>query len=165
MPSRVQYGIKTPASNIVLHSESGLLLLKRRKPPYVGMYTPVGGKLDPHETPHAAAVRELHEETGLRVESLRFAGLMTETSPVAYNWILYIYAAQVVAFAPPPCDEGELRWVPYDDIPTVPTPETDRFIYAQIARGQPFVFNAEFDADITLLRLDDELTGTRLYEA
>jgi 8-oxo-dGTP pyrophosphatase MutT (NUDIX family) len=31
------------------------------------MWLPPGGHIDPHELPHDAAVREVHEETGLAV--------------------------------------------------------------------------------------------------
>ena len=44
------------------------MLLKRFKTPNKGLYTPVGGKLEPHESPLNAAIRETFEETGINVE-------------------------------------------------------------------------------------------------
>ena len=50
-------------------ADDRLLMLHRRKPPNVDMYSPVGGKLEISrgESPHECAVREVHEETGLRL--------------------------------------------------------------------------------------------------
>ena len=58
---------------VVLQSGNRYLLLKRNKPPYVGIYTPIGGKLEPYEDPYSAAVRETWEETGIRPAGFRYA--------------------------------------------------------------------------------------------
>jgi hypothetical protein len=41
-------------------------------------------------------------------------------------------------------------------------PPTDRHIYACRDEGRPFMLAAEYDAALTLLRLDEELAGIRL---
>ncbi len=159
---KVPYGIKQPATLCILRSERGLLLLKRKKPPYVGMFVPIGGKIDPHESAHDAAIRETYEEAGLTLKVMQLAGILTETSPAKYNWVNYVYTAQVPAFDPPPCDEGELRWLPDADLDTIPTPQTDHYIYDYVRRGVFFALDAHFDADVNLLSLRDEISGVVL---
>lgn len=164
MTPPVPYGIKRPATLCILRSGGRLLLLQRAKEPHVDKLTPLGGKIDPHERPHDAAVREVGEEAGITLETMAFAGIFTETSPVNYNWINYVYTAEVAAFDPPPCDEGLLRWVPFNYLRKFRTPETDVHLYNYIARGQPFAFDAVFDAEIRLIRMVDELSGRVLVD-
>ena len=45
--------------------EGRVLLVQRKKPPYRGLWGLPGGKVEPGETPRAAAERELFEEVGL----------------------------------------------------------------------------------------------------
>ena len=57
----------------VIDDQKRFLLLHHRK---LNKWVPPGGKIDPHETPDEAAVRECFEETGLEIE------LIGETTPV-----------------------------------------------------------------------------------
>src|SRR5215831_7589258 len=66
---------------VILVDSSGRLLLQLRdggttKDPH--RWGPPGGRVEPGEEPHEAAVRELEEETGLRVDRLDlfWSGLM-----------------------------------------------------------------------------------------
>ncbi|QID18516.1 dihydroneopterin triphosphate diphosphatase [Nitrogeniibacter mangrovi] len=49
---------------VVVHTRTGHTLLLRRQPP-TRFWQSITGSLEPGETPHEAAVRELAEETGL----------------------------------------------------------------------------------------------------
>ena len=148
---------------IVLRYEDQFLLLKRGKEPNKGKYVPVGGKLDPFEDPYSAAVRETREETGIEVDRLQYAGVLIESSPTAYNWQCNIYVADIPYQEAPFCDEGELSWIRYDQIPDLPTPPTDWIIYQYLVKGQVFAFNAILDEELNLLSMDDEITGERVW--
>ncbi len=152
-------GFKKSAAMVVLRHKEQLLLLKRANPPHPGKFLPVGGKLEPFEDPYSAALRETEEETGIRLDALTFSGILIETSPFAYNWQSSIYIADIDYRLPPPCDEGDLVWIPYQDVFTIPTPETDRHIYLYIMQNKPFVFNAIYDDQMTLTRMTEEIEG------
>ena len=132
------------------------------QPPHQGLYTPVGGKLDPHESPQQAAFREVWEETGLQPAELRLRGTLVETSPVDYNWINFVFERHVDRVPPPACSEGTLVWVARAHLPTVPTPPTDYFIYDYLMTGRPFHFEATYDEDLRLRSLREELGGVVL---
>ena len=152
-------GIKKIASMVILKHGTKYLLLKRAKAPNQGMYLPVGGKLDPYETPVACAIRETKEETGIDIENPKFCGTLVETSPTKYNWLCYIYLAEIEDMPPPPCDEGILEWIEEDNLLFVPTPPTDLCIYRYVKAGQHFAFSAEYDENLKMLCMVDEITG------
>ena len=91
-----------------------VLMLHRRNPPNQGLWNGVGGRLEPGERPLAGALREVHEETGYRLDSARFAGLLTWEGHTETPGGLYIFtaAAPAAAAAAPSDDEGRLEWKP-----------------------------------------------------
>lgn len=145
------------AAFIILKCEDELLLLKRFKEPFKGYYVPVGGKLDPNETPLDAAIRETFEETGIRPDNFTYMGTLFEVSPVDYNWLTFVYLAEIPYQPAPDCNEGILEWIHKDNLKNILTPETDMHIYEKAFRQQPFAYSARYDANMTLLELKDEL--------
>ena len=127
-----------------------ILLLQRRKPPFVGYWTGPGGKLEAGEAPYQCAIRELREETGLVAHSPQLRGVITETSPREdFQWLLFIYVVrtfegQVLSDE----REGRLRWWPQEALP--PMPEADRhFLEPVLALEQP-PYQASFQFDEAL---------------
>lgn len=75
---------KRPESVLVLvHTAEQVLLLERRHPP--GFWQSVTGSLEPGEDWHAAAIRELHEETGLSADGLLDTGVVNRF-PILPAW-------------------------------------------------------------------------------
>lgn len=164
--SEVTLGLKRAAVLCVLKSNesNNYLLLKRNKEPHLNKYIPVGGKLEPFETPDAAAKREVFEETGITIDNMRLRGIMTETSPIKFNWINYIYTGTVNQFTPNYCNEGSLEWVKEDKILELPTPTTDWYIYNLLLQKDFFVLDAQYDAELNLKLLKNKINESILYE-
>lgn len=59
-----------------------MLMCKRIKDPYKGLYNFVGGKIEPGEDGYAAAYRELYEETGITEADIRLIHLMDFSYPL-----------------------------------------------------------------------------------
>jgi 8-oxo-dGTP diphosphatase len=156
---QIPIGLKRTAAMVVLRHGDSFLLLKRAKSPNKGKYVPVGGKLEPFENPLNAALRETYEETGLRLNTVKYCGVLVETSPTDYNWQCNIYVAEIDFIPPPPCDEGTLEWIDFDRVPNVPTPPTDLHIYHYIMAGKPFAFDAVYDENLKLLEMREEIEG------
>ena len=146
-------GYKKAAAICILRSSAGLLLMQRTKEPMVGMFIPVGGKLDAFEAPDEAATREIREECGLVVDNVELRGMLVETSPTEFNWVNFIYLVDVPFSEPGECNEGVLQWVAIEDLDKIPTPETDLRIYRAVLGGGFFLFDVVYDADLTVVRM------------
>lgn len=64
-----------------------ILMCKRVKDPYKGLYNMVGGKLEQGEDGYKAAYRELFEETGITRGDIRITHLMTFTYPLCGEYV------------------------------------------------------------------------------
>jgi 8-oxo-dGTP diphosphatase len=163
---KVQAGIKRTAAMVILKHQTSLLLLKRGKAPNIGRYVPVGGKVEPFERPIDTAIRETQEETGLLLhkEQLTYIGVLAESSPSpAYNWVCFIYKAEIDHIPPPACDEGVLEWVALSQIPQLPIPPTDGLIYEYMLQGRPFAFDAQFNAALEMTEMREEISGEIVF--
>jgi 8-oxo-dGTP diphosphatase len=87
---------------------------------------------------------------------------LTETSPTEYNWTGYVYIADIDFVEPPICNEGTLLWISFDDLLTVPTPKTDWYIYRFLLDKEKFVLDSQYDENMEIKWLVNELTSERL---
>jgi ADP-ribose pyrophosphatase YjhB (NUDIX family) len=71
------------AGGIVLDARRRLLVVQRANPPGAGSWSIPGGRCEPGESPTDCCVREVREETGLRVEVIRWVGQVFRDGPVA----------------------------------------------------------------------------------
>ena len=100
-----------------------VLLLRRRKPPNPGLYNAPGGKIEPHEDPYGACLREVHEETGLRLRGAALGAVITAiTRSTGAQWLLFVFVADRPPGPPDPVatDEGDLSCVAIDGIAALP---------------------------------------------
>ncbi len=115
--------------------EGRVLLLHRAQAPNLGMYSPVGGKLDlaRGEGPHQCALREIREETGVSLDpgDLRLVGIVSERAYQGEaHWLIFLFEA--LRPIPPESlawtrfNEGTLEWAALEDVPNLPIPRTDR---------------------------------------
>ncbi|MBI2518212.1 MAG: NUDIX domain-containing protein [Opitutae bacterium] len=154
-------GSKRVASLCLVRADDRYLLLRRIKEPHVGLWVPMGGKVDPFENPRDAAIREIREESGLQLEAVEFCGTMVETSPLAYNWCTFIYVGDTPWVPAPASNEGTLGWFSAAELGTVPTHDTDRLIYRCVLAGRKFALNVAYDSAFAITLMTDELTGEK----
>jgi protein-S-isoprenylcysteine O-methyltransferase Ste14/ADP-ribose pyrophosphatase YjhB (NUDIX family) len=159
IPSRPRIVVAKPplklATLVYALRDEQVLMLRRTTEPNRGLWVAPGGKLDHGESPAECAVREMYEETGLRVQQPVLRGVMTETSPRAdYQWLTFIFVAWDIegTFTPAP-GIGEFRWVPVDEVTKLPIPPADAIFFPRLLEdGTMFHGKFEYDAELNLLR-------------
>jgi 8-oxo-dGTP diphosphatase len=130
MPDTLPYKI---AVLVFLENLAGdQLLLLRAKPPNLGVWSPIGGKLEmaTGESPFECAVRETREETGHEVTN-RDLHLFSVIAEKAYegetHWLMFLFRClRPLSGLPPDISEGRFGFFSRKAIDALPIPETDR---------------------------------------
>jgi ADP-ribose pyrophosphatase YjhB (NUDIX family) len=77
-----------------------------------------GGFVDYGESAEAAVTRELHEETGLRVRSLKLIGVYSSPGrDPRFHTLTVVYAAEADGDSAAADDARDVRWWPVDALP------------------------------------------------
>lgn len=96
--------------------EGRLLLVRRGHPPAAGAWSLPGGRVRAGETLHAAVLRELREETGLRGEVGPLCGV-AERVGEGHHYVILDYWVRVAAGEPVAADDAaEVRWADRTDL-------------------------------------------------
>ena len=101
---------------VVKHADGRVLLIRRARPPSQGEWTLPGGKQEPGETLEETVVRELREETGLRVRVLRKLEIyVLERDGHAYDIHEFLCTAEDAPNTPGD-DASDARWFRLDEL-------------------------------------------------
>ena len=93
-----------------------VLLVQRRNPPDAGLWGYPGGHIEPGETPEAAAMRELREETGVRAEVVKLLEVI-EVRQEGFAFDLMAFACRHIAGDPVAADDvDDAAWVDIADV-------------------------------------------------
>ena len=107
----------------VVHDAGGrLLVIRRGRPPGERRWSLPGGRVEPGESDAEALVRELAEETGLRVEPGSLVGRVERPGPGGVTYDILDYAAIVTGgLLTPGDDASDARWVTPAELRGLPT--------------------------------------------
>ena len=102
----------------VENPETGEVLVQDRvKRDWSGITFP-GGRVEPGESLAASTVREVLEETGLRISNLRFRGMMDWENPdTGARWFIFLYrTASYTGSLLEETREGRVFWMPLSSL-------------------------------------------------
>ena len=102
-----------------------------------GKWVGVGGHLEEGETPNMALVREIKEETGYDVIEYSKKGLVYFNYD-GYSEEMYLYLVTKVEGELIECDEGELKYIPIDDIKELDVWEGDKIFLPYLLEDKPY---------------------------
>jgi mutator protein MutT len=104
------------AGAVVRDDAGRLLLVRRGREPGAGRWSLPGGRVEPGETPAAAAAREVAEETGLVVT----VGALLATVPIG-SYVVHDFAATVTGGELRAGDDAsDVRWCSLADAALLP---------------------------------------------
>lgn len=98
----------------------------------------VGGKFEPDESPEECLLREVREETGLTLTKYRLRGIITFLSNEWETEYMYLYTADEYSGTLTECDEGDLVWVPKEQLENLKLWEGDRIFFQLLAENSGF---------------------------
>ena len=144
-----------------------LMMYRTRKEndPNAGKWIGIGGKIEECETPEECALRETYEETGIRLGSVSFRGIVFFINTKYETEYMYLYTSSDISMsgtdgASPAvsddipladCDEGELRWIDMEEVESLPLWEGDRvFLKLLKSDSSPFLLTLKYDGDALL---------------
>ena len=131
-PAPGQLPFKISVLLFLKDSQGRFLLIRRRKVPNLGCWSPPGGKLEQQlgESPFECAIREAKEETGadLAPSDLHLFGMISERGyEGAGHWLMFLFdCRKPIDSLPPEIDEGHFGHFSREEIETIAIPESDR---------------------------------------
>jgi 8-oxo-dGTP diphosphatase len=114
----IGYRNPVPAAGVILVHDGEVLLVKRKYDPRAGAWCLPAGFMEYGETPTRCAVRELHEETGLRGKLTGLFGVYAGLDDPRARAVLILYTAQRVSGRLTPGDDAiAARFFPLTRLP------------------------------------------------
>ncbi len=101
----------------------------------------IGGHFKEGESPEECLLREVSEETGLRLTKYRFRGLVTFCDGEDFTEYMCLYTAEGFEGQIPEgdaCNEGELVWVKKSELGTLNLWEGDKIFFRLLEENAPF---------------------------
>jgi len=112
---------KTPNLTVdaVIIEDDRIVLVKRKNPPFKGMWALPGGFVDYGEVVEDAVQREAREETGLDVEVSRLSGVYSNPrrDPRGHTVSIVFVCRRVGGVLKASSDAADVGWFPLDDLP------------------------------------------------
>jgi len=117
--------------------------IKRENDMHMGKWNGLGGKLEPGETPEECAIREVLEESGLKVRNPKFKGLITFPGFAnEEDWYTFIFVIEHFEGELIDPSEGYLEWIEDTKLLDLPLWEGDHIFLKWLDR--PGFFSGKF---------------------
>jgi 8-oxo-dGTP diphosphatase len=129
-----------------------ILLIRKKRGFGAGKINGPGGKVNPGETPLAAALRETYEELGIRPLGAEERGALHFQFRDGYSLHCAVFVASAYKGEPHETDEAVPLWTPLDAIPYDEMWADDRHWLPLLIQGESFSGYFEFDGEELLSR-------------
>ncbi|MBO5178696.1 MAG: 8-oxo-dGTP diphosphatase [Lachnospiraceae bacterium] len=108
----------------------------------------VGGHFENGESPEECLLREVWEETGLKLTSFRLRGIVTFSTDVYPTEYMFLYTADGYEGEITECNEGNLEWVKKREVYQLPVWEGDKVFFRLLEEEIPvFSLKLRYEGD------------------
>lgn len=91
--------------------------IKKENDMHEGKWNGLGGKIDPGESPEDCVIREVEEESGLRIKNPQLKGFLTfPRFSKGVDWYVFVYEAHEFSGEINESEEGKLQWIDDEDL-------------------------------------------------
>ncbi len=128
---------------VYLMKNNKVLFIEKKRGFGAGFINGVGGKVEEGETIEDCAVREVKEEVGLKVKSLKKRGVILFINNKVEHILVHVFVSNDFEGTPKESEEAKPFWIDKDKIPFDKTWGDDKFWLPNVLNGG-FVY-AEFE--------------------
>ena len=112
--------------------------VKKENDYHRGKWNGLGGKFEPGESPEECAVREIKEESGLKVKKIKMKGFITfPMFDGKEDWYVFLFIAEEFEGELIDSSEGKLSWIPNNQLTEINLWEGDKYFI-------PWLFKEKF---------------------
>ncbi len=144
------------ATSCHIVNDNKLLLLRKREGLFGGgKWDPPGGKMKPGETPQECILREVYEETGLKIADPEDRGIIQYYKDDQRNspaWTVHLFLTRSFHGTLRESREGILRWFRTDELPIEQMWEDYKHWYKHLFEGGRLEGEFYFSGDFEKLR-------------
>lgn len=117
--------------------------VKKENDMHMGKWNGLGGKIMPGETPEECVIREVEEESGLRIKNPNLKGFITFPAFDGFeDWYVFVYTATEFFGKLKKSYEGILRWINNSELLTLPLWDGDKIFLKWLDYDR--LFSAKF---------------------
>ena len=125
--------IEKDGSYLMLHR------IKKEKDENRDKWIGIGGKLEAGESPFDCVRREVTEEVGLKLDDLRYAGIITFVSDIYGTEYMHLFTCEKFSGnLVQSCNEGVPEWIEIKKVKNLPIWEGDKIFLDLIETEAPF---------------------------
>lgn len=122
--------------------------VKKQKDENKDKWIGVGGHMEEGEAPEECLVREVLEETGLKLLDYRFRGVVTFVSDQYETDYMFLFTSDCFEGTMIECDEGDLEWVEKSRVFDLPIWEGDKVFFRLLEeREDVFLLTLRYQGD------------------
>lgn len=114
----------------------------------------IGGKFEDKESPEECIIREVKEETGLTLNSVKLRGILTFINTICETEYIFVFTSNDFTGNLIECNEGDLQWVEKDKVTSLNLWEGDKIFIEKIQEEGPFFTIKYIYEEDTLLSYD-----------
>ena len=149
---------------VYIEKENQYLMLlrnKKKNDENAGKWIGVGGHFEEGESPEECMLREVYEETGLILTGYQYRGIVTFVSDRFETEYMHLFTATEFRGTLKECREGDLRWIPKDQVFSLNLWEGDRAFLTFLMEDKDFFsMKLVYEGD-SLVKIQSNIYGKK----